>query len=58
MLEVLNQMPFMTKELSKEIMTRSRLRNKYVKEKTEENRQLYTQQGNKCVSLLRKAKKT
>ena len=33
-----NQMPFITKELSKEIMTRSRLRNKYVKEKTEENR--------------------
>ena len=26
-----NQMPFMTKNLSKEIMTRSRLRNKYLK---------------------------
>ena len=28
-----NQMPFMTKNLSKEIMTRSRLRNKYLKHK-------------------------
>ena len=33
----------MTKNLSKEIMTRSRLRNKYLKYKTEENRLFYTQ---------------
>ena len=46
-----NQMPFMTKNLS-----RSSLRNKYLKHKTEENRFLYTQQRNKCVSLLRKTK--
>ena len=51
-----NQMPFMTKDLSKEMMTRSRLRNKYLKDKTEENRLLYTQQRNECVSLLRKTK--
>ena len=51
-----NQMPFVTKNLSKEIMTRSRLRNKYLKHKTEENRLLYTQQRNKCVFLLRKTK--
>ena len=31
-------MLFMTKDLSKEIMTRSTLRNKYLKHKTEENR--------------------
>ena len=37
-----NQMSFMTKDLSKEMMTRSRLRNKYLKDKTEENRLLYT----------------
>ena len=49
-----NQMPFTTKNLSKEIMTRSKLRNTYLKHKTEENRLLYTQQRNKCVSLLRK----
>ena len=35
-----NQMPFMTKNLSKETMTRSRLRNKYSKHKTQENRLL------------------
>ena len=49
-----NQMPFMTKSLSKEIMARLRLRNKYLKHKTEENRLLYTQQRNKYVSLLKK----
>ena len=49
-------MPFMTKDLSKEMMTRSRLRNNYLKDKTEENRLLYTQQRNKCVSFLRKTK--
>ena len=51
-----SQMPFMTKNLSKEIMTRLRLRNKYLKHKTEENYPLYPQQRNKCVSLLRKTK--
>ena len=37
-------------------MTRSILRNKHLKNKTEENRLLYTQQRNKCVSFLRKIK--
>ena len=41
-----NQMPFMSKNLSKEIMTRSRLRSK-----TKENRLLYTQQRNKWFSF-------
>ena len=35
-----NQTPFMSKTLFKEIMTRSILRNKYLKHKTEENRLL------------------
>ena len=51
-----NQTPFTTKNLSKKIMTRSRLRNKYLKHKTEKNRLVYTQQRNNCVSLLRKTK--
>ena len=54
-----NQIPFMTKNFSKEIMVRPRLRNKYLKHKTEENRLLYIQQRNKAyssLSLLRKAK--
>ena len=46
-----NQMPFFTKEFSKEIMIRSRLRNKY------ENRAIYVKQRNYCVYLLRKSKK-
>ena len=35
-----NQMYFMTKNVSKELMTRLRLRNKYLKHETEENRLL------------------
>ena len=50
------QTPFMTKDFSKEIMTRSGLRNKCLKDKTEENRLLYSQQGDKCVSPLKKIK--
>ena len=47
-------MPFMTKELSKEIMEKSRLR---MAKSTVENCLLYTQQRNKCVALLRNTKK-
>ena len=39
-------------------MLRSRLTNKLLTDKTDENRFLYTQQRNKCVALLRKTKKT
>ena len=51
-----NQVPFMTKDLSKEIMKRSRLCNKFLKDKGLENRMLHTQQRNYRVSLLRKTK--
>ena len=51
-----NQMPFLTKDLSKNIMKRSLLRNKYLNNNNEENRKLYAQQRNYCVSLLRKTK--
>ena len=47
----------MTKSLRKEIMLRSRLRNKFLKTKTEESKQLYNKQRNLCVTLLRKAKR-
>ena len=50
-----NQIPIMTKNLSTEIMKRSRLRNKYLKHKTEENRLLYVQQIINMF-LLRKTK--
>ena len=50
-------MPFMTKQLSKEIMKRSRLRNTFLRNRTEENKILYNRQRNYCVSLLRKSKR-
>ena len=49
-----NQMPFITKELSKAIMKRSRLRNNFLKNRTEENKTLCTKQWNYCVSLSKK----
>ena len=53
-----NQAPFMNKKLSKEIMTRSRLRNKFLKTKTDANRKAYNKQRNYCVSLFRREKKS
>ena len=53
-----NQMPFMTKDLPKYIMERSRLRNKYLKNNNVGNRKLYTKLRNYYVSLLIKTKIT
>ena len=52
-----NQMSFFNKELSKAIMTRTKLRNIFLQNRSEENRIRYTKQRNFCVSLLRKTKK-
>ena len=41
-----NQMTLVTKDLSKNITKRSRLRDKYLKNNNEENRSLYTKQRN------------
>ena len=49
-------MPFMNRVLSKEIMTRTRLRNNILKDRSEENKRKYSKQRNYCVSLLRKSK--
>ena len=38
-------------------MTRSGLRNRFLKNRSEENRKLFCKQRNMCVSLLRKSKK-
>ena len=51
-----NHMPFMNKALSKEIMRRTRLRNKFLKDRSEENKKKYSKQRNYCVSLMRKSK--
>ena len=52
-----NQSPFMNKALSKAIMERSRLRNKFLRERTDESKSNYNKQRNYCVSLVRKTKK-
>ena len=51
-----NQIPFFNKELSKAIMTWTKLRNIFLQNRSEENRLRYTKQKNLCVSLLRKTK--
>ena len=47
----------MNKELSKEIMKRSRLRNKFLNTKSDIDRKAYNKQRNYVVSLLRNEKK-
>ena len=51
-----NNAPFMNKNLTKAIMVRSRLRNKFLKYKTSESRDAYKKQRNYCVTLLRETK--
>ena len=48
----------MNETLGKEIMKRSNLRNKYLKNRSEEDRQRFRKQRNLCVSLLRKTKRS
>ena len=52
-----NQMPFFDKELSKAIMTGTKLSNIFRQNRSEGNRIHYTKQRNFCASILRKAKK-
>ena len=52
-----NSAPFMNRTLSKAFMTRARLRNKYNKNPTEENRIAYKKHKNFCTNLLVKEKK-
>ena len=51
-----NQSRFMNKHIHKAIMTRTRLRNKLLKEPTQLNRLAYKKQRNYCVSLMRQNK--
>ena len=53
-----NDQPFMTKELRKEHMKRTRMKNKYLKNRNEENFRIYKKQRNRCVFLLKETKKT
>ena len=52
-----NHSKFITKELSKAIMQRSKLRNFFLKVRSDEKRIKYKKQINTFVSLLRKAKR-
>ena len=47
----------MNNGISKAIMTRTRLRNRFLKNRSNGNRDLFRKQRNLCVSLLRKSKK-
>ena len=52
-----NDGPFMNKELRKEIMIRSKLKNIFNRGKTDASFLAYKKQRNKCTTLLRKAKR-
>ena len=52
-----NNSNYITKALQKEIMHRSRLRNKFLRERANESKIAYNKQRNICVSLLRKTKR-
>ena len=52
-----NQAPFINKTINKEIMKRSRLRNKFLNTKSDIDRKAYNKQRNLCVSLIRREKK-
>ena len=52
-----NQSRFVNKELNKAIMQRSRLYNKYLKDKIRAASMAYKKQRNVCVSILRKSLK-
>ena len=48
-------MLFMNKALSKKVMTRTRLRNIFLKDRKEENKRKYSKQCIYCVPLLKKS---
>ena len=51
-----NHANFVTKELRKSIMLRSRLRNIFLKEKSLEAKKAHSKQRNICISVVKKAK--
>ena len=53
-----NQSPFTNKTLQKAVITRSKLRNRFLKNKTQSNETAYKKERNYCVSLFRKEKKS
>ena len=52
-----NHASFVTKELRKAVMLRTRLTNIYLKQRTETTKVAYSRKRNKCDSILKKSKK-
>ena len=52
-----NDGPFVTKAFRKAVMLRTKLRNKYNKERTKETERAFKKQRNRCVKLLRETKR-
>ena len=52
-----NSLGFMIKDLRKEIMQRSTLRNIFLQERADEEKALYNKQKDLCLSLLRKTRR-
>ena len=53
-----NESPFMTKDLHKAIMKRSKIRSKFVKSRNLSDRKNYTSQRNFCKKMLKNTKRT
>ena len=53
-----NKAPFINKEIQQGVMVRSKLRKKFLKSRSENDKKAYNKQKKKCVSLLRKTKKS
>ena len=51
-----NHMPFMNRALSTEIMTRTRLRNNFLKDRSEENKRKYSKQRRNILGIFMKKK--
>ena len=52
-----NHSPFINKTILKAFMDRSRLRNRFLKTRSNEDKKAYDKQRNYCLTLVRKAKK-
>ena len=52
-----NHLPLINKTLCKETMKRTRLRNKFLKNRNDYNKKEFSKERNFCVSLVRKSKK-
>ena len=48
-----NQKPFINLEISKAVITRTMLRNCFLKERSNENKKLFCEQRNKCVTATK-----